>query len=153
MLRVLQLLATALLVLIGFHAKADGAISESAVAFTFNDPSLKWGPCPAFLPKDCAIAVLHGDPAKPNVDVFFKVPPGSTIPNHWHTSAERMVLVSGVLTETYDGQAPATLRSGTYSYGPAKKPHQAVCAKGAPCVLFIAFEEPLDAMPTAAPAK
>jgi len=40
-------------------------------------------------PKGCGIAVLHGDPAKDNVDEFFKVPAKSTIPLHWHTSAER----------------------------------------------------------------
>src|SRR5207253_392691 len=99
------------------------------------------------------IAVLHGDPAKDNVDVFFKVPGNFTIPSHWHTSPERMVLVSGKLTVTYEGQEPAVLKVGTYAYGPAKKPHKAVCAKGAPCVLFIAFEGPLDAMSTESAGK
>jgi quercetin dioxygenase-like cupin family protein len=80
--------------------------------------------------------------------VFFKVPAGSTIPEHWHTSAERMVLVSGELTVTYQGQAATTLKKGTYAYGPPKVPHKATCAKGEPCVLFIAFESPLDAVPT-----
>ncbi|MBL1244906.1 MAG: hypothetical protein COA39_011075 [Sulfurimonas sp.] len=28
---------------------------------------------------------------------------------------------------------------------PAKRPHTAYCKKGKPCVLFIAFENPLDA--------
>ena len=41
---------------------------------TADDPHLQWNPCPPFLPKGCQIAVLHGDPAKPNVDVFLKVP-------------------------------------------------------------------------------
>ncbi|MDP9140010.1 MAG: cupin domain-containing protein [Pseudomonadota bacterium] len=124
------------------------AVPESALAATFNDSSLKWMPCPPFIPKGCEIAVLHGDPSKPNVDVFFKVPENFTIPNHSHTSAERMVLVSGELTVTYEGQAPKVLKTGSYAYGPAKKPHSAVCANGAPCVLFIAFESPLDAIPT-----
>jgi quercetin dioxygenase-like cupin family protein len=121
---------------------------EAALALTINDSSLKWGPCPDFLPKGCGIAVLHGDPSKPNVDVFFKVPAGSTIPEHTHTSAERMVLVSGELEVTYQGQPATKLKVGTYAYGPANKPHKATCAKGDPCVLFIAFEAPLDAIPT-----
>ena len=129
-------------------ALADQAASEPALAYTFKDPGLKWGPCPPFIPKGCEIAVVHGDPAKPNVDVFFKVPGGSTIPEHWHTSAERMVLVSGELTVTYQGQPATTLKKGMYAYGPAKLPHKATCAKGDPCVLFIAFESPLDAVPT-----
>lgn len=140
-LSVLALLASPL-------ALADKVAGEPALAYTFKDPSLKWGPCPPFIPKGCEIAVVHGDPAKPNVDVFFKVPGGSTIPEHWHTSAERMVLVSGELTVTYQGQAATTLKKGMYAYGPAKLPHKATCAKGDPCVLFIAFESPLDAVPT-----
>lgn len=129
------------------------AKAQPALAFTFKDPSLKWGPCPDFMPKGCQVAVLRGDPSKPNADVFFKVPANSTIPDHWHTSAERMVLVSGELQVTYEGQKPTTLKPGMYAYGPAKLPHKGVCAKGDPCVLFIAFEGPVDAVPAESPKK
>jgi quercetin dioxygenase-like cupin family protein len=61
--------------------------------------------------------------------------------------------VSGELDVTYVGQSTTRLKTGTYAYGPAGKAHKAVCAKGDPCVLFIAFESPLDAMPVEAPAK
>jgi len=136
-----------LLGLVGSVAHAQAPAPEQALTWTARDAKLKWGPCPPFLPKGCGIAVLHGDPAKDNVDVFFKVPAKSTIPLHWHTSAERMVLVAGVLHVTYDGQKKAVLRSGTYAYGPAKQPHKGYCASAVPCVLFIAFESPLDAVP------
>ena len=149
LLRLLPVLALVLSPL----ALADKSANDPALAYTFKDPSLKWGPCPPFIPKGCEIAVVHGDPAKPNFDVFFKVPGGSTIPEHWHTSAERMVLVSGELTVTYQGQAATTLKKGTYAYGPPKLPHRATCAKGDPCVLLIAFESPLDAIPTDPAAK
>ncbi len=129
-------------------ASAQSASNEPALANTFKDAQLKWGPCPAFIPKGCQIAVLHGDPSKDNADVFFKVPANFDIPDHWHTSAERMVLVSGKLRVTYDGQEPVTLRPGMYAYGPAKVSHKASCAKGTPCVLFIAFESSVDAFPT-----
>ena len=132
---------------------AQGAPKEVALASTFKDAKLKWGPCPPFIPKGCEIAVLHGDPAKANADVFFKVPANFNIPHHWHTSAERMVLVSGELQVTYDGQEPVTLKPGMYAYGPAKVPHKASCAKGDPCVLFIAFESAVDAFPTDSKAK
>lgn len=97
--------------------------------------------------------MLHGDPAKANADVFFKVPGNFDIPQHWHTSAERMVLVSGELQVTYDGQEPVMLKPGMYAYGPAKVPHKASCAKGDPCVLFIAFESAVDAFPTDSKTK
>ncbi len=58
-----------------------------------------------------------------------------------------MVLVSGELQVTYDGQEATTLKPGTYAYGPAKLPHSAYCLKGPACVLFIAFEAPIDAVP------
>lgn len=128
------------------------AAAETALANTHRDAALKWGACPEFLPKGCEIAVLHGDPAKPNVDIFFKVPGGSAIAEHWHTSAERMVLVSGTMSVTYAGQDPVVLQPGSYAYGPPRAPHHARCEKGDPCVLFIAFEAPLDAVP-GRPAK
>jgi quercetin dioxygenase-like cupin family protein len=112
-----------------------------------DDADLQWGPCPAFMPEGCKVAVLHGDPARDNLDVFFKAPSKSNIPMHWHTSAERMILVAGELHVTYDGQKTAILKPGTYAYGPAKRPHHAYCASDADCVLFIAFESPLDAVP------
>ena len=134
-------------------ALAQAPAEEPALTWTSRDAQLKWGPCPPFLPKGCGIAVLHGDPAKDNVDVFFKVPAKSTIPLHWHTSAERMVLVAGELHVTYNGQKTAVLRPGTYAYGPAKRPHKGFCASTSPCVLFIAFESPLDAVPVERAAK
>lgn len=127
---------------------AQTVISEPALASSFKDADLNWGPCPDFIPKGCEIAVLHGDPAKSNADVFFKVPGNFDIPHHWHTSAERMVLVSGELHVTYDGQDTVVLKPGMYAYGPAKAPHKARCQKGEPCVLYIGFESAIDAFPT-----
>ncbi|SFC71633.1 Cupin domain-containing protein [Polaromonas sp. OV174] len=153
MLKLLKMVFSALPILAGSFAWAETPASEPSVTFTAKDAQLKWGPCPPFLPKGCGIAVLHGDPAKDNVDVFFKVPGKSTIPLHWHTSPERMVLVAGELHVTYEGQKKAVLKSGTYAYGPAKKAHSAYCASKVPCVLFIAFESPLDATPVEGAAK
>ena len=107
---------------------------------------LQWGPCPAIFPTGCQIAVLNGDPSKPNADVFLRVPGGYTIPAHSHTSAERMILVEGRLTVTYKGAPAASLTPGEYAYGPAALPHGARCAGGKSCTLFIAFEGPVDAV-------
>lgn len=128
-------------------AMAQVPAEESALATTFQDPQLQWGPCPPFLPEGCAIAILHGDPAQDNLDIFFKVPGKSTIPLHWHTSPERMILIEGQLSVTYDGQESSVLLPGSYAYGPAKKPHLGTCESTDPCVLFIAFESSLDAVP------
>jgi len=128
-------------------ASADEHKSAQALFQRFDDPRLAWGPCPAFLPEGCAIAVLQGDPAEKNTDIFFKVPAGADIPLHTHTSAERMILLSGELALRYEGQDEVTVQPGAYAYGPPGLPHEGTCAAGDPCVLFIAFEEPVDAMP------
>lgn len=133
--------------LFGASAKADSPLAEPAVAIRSDAETLSWGPCPAFLPEGCGIAVLHGDPARANVDILFRVPAGSKIAPHWHTSAERIVLVAGQMQVTYEGQDTVVLTPGTYAYGPARRPHHATCDSATPCVLFIAFESPLDAVP------
>ncbi len=138
-------------VLVGAWAQAPA--QEQAVTRSAQDAQLKWGPCPAFMPAGCGLAVLHGDPAKANADVFLRLPASAAIPEHWHTSAERMVLVAGELTVSYKGQASAVIKPGMYAYGPAKVPHSASCGAGASCILFIAFESAVDAVPVAAPAK
>ncbi|PKD20706.1 cupin [Salegentibacter salinarum] len=120
--------------------------SENSIAFSESDSNLEWGPCPDFMPEGCNIAVLHGNPAEKNADIFFKVPANAYITNHTHTSPERMILVSGEMEVTYEGEQPQILKEGSYAYGPANKPHSAKCGDS-PCVLFIAFEDPVDAMP------
>ena len=132
---------------VGFTASSAYAQSNPPIVLSASDKAIQWGPCPDFLPKGCQIGVLHGDPAKPNVDVFFKVPGKSKIAAHKHTSAERMVMVQGEMQVTYEGQKPIMLRRGSYAYGPAELVHEAVCTSAEPCVLFIAFEQPLDAIP------
>src|SRR5690606_4476826 len=83
---------------------ADGSLVRLA-----ESPELEWGHCPEFMPEGCALAVLQGNPAERNADVFFKLPSKATAPDHWHTSAERMVLVSGEMRVHYEGQDPAVL--------------------------------------------
>jgi len=137
---------------IALTVSAAAPDADPALAMTAADARLQWGACPDFLPAGCAIAVLHGDPSRPNADVFFKVPGRAEIPLHSHTSAERMVLVAGELEVTYQGQQPARLTPGTYAYGPAGRPHGGRCVSDVPCILFIAFESAVDAVPSAAPS-
>lgn len=125
----------------------QAGVSEKAFIRTPDDAAVVWGPCPAFLPKGCGLAVLRGDPTKPNADVLLKVPGGSVLAHHKHTSSERIVLIAGDMTVRYDGQQAVRLRPGTYAYGPPDLPHVATCLSKEPCVLFIAFVEPVDAIP------
>ena len=127
----------------------SAALTASAAPLTrlAEDASLQWGPCPDLFPAGCEITVLHGDPAQPNADVFLRTPGGGfRLPPHTHSSAERMILVRGEMAVDYQGADPATLSAGEYAYGPAGLPHEASCVSQQACVLFIAFEGPVDAM-------
>jgi mannose-6-phosphate isomerase-like protein (cupin superfamily) len=137
-----------LIALLPLLTQVQGEPQELALAKAANDPRVQWGPCPAFMPKGCGLAVLHGDPARPNADVFLKIPAKVDLAHHSHSSAERMILVAGELTVKYDGQPAAKLRPGMYAYGPAKLGHSATCTSKDECVLFIAFEGPIDAIAT-----
>ena len=123
--------------------------SEAPVTKAATDPALKWGPCPAPFPTGCELTVLHGDPAKPNADVLLRLPGGYVIPPHRHSSAERMILVSGQMEVKYQGAAAATLNPGNYAYGPANAPHRATCVGTTQCHLFVAFEGPVDVVAVA----
>jgi quercetin dioxygenase-like cupin family protein len=128
-------------------AASSSLAGGKAFIWNMDDAALEWGPCPDFLPQGCGLAVLQGDPEKRNSDVVMRLPGQSVVPHHWHTSAERMVLISGEFHVTYDDQPTVVMRQGTYAYGPAKLPHVAECKSAEPCLLFIAFEEPVDAVP------
>lgn len=58
-----------------------------------------------------------------------------------------MVLIQGEFHIDFDGQDPVVMRPGTCAYGPAMLPHVAECRSAEDCILFIAFEEPVDAIP------
>ncbi len=133
-------------------AEAAAPASTTPLALAASDSSLQWGPCPPiFTVPGCEIAVLHGDPAKPNADIFLRVPGGYAIPPHRHTSAERMILVSGEMRVRYKDNDATMLSAGNYAYGPGGLPHEASCLSAQPCTLFIAFEGPVDAEPVSDP--
>lgn len=127
---------------------AEEAEKDGALVYSADAEELKWGPCPDIFPQTCSIAVLHGNPAEKNTDIFFKIPAGTELVKHTHTSAERMVLVSGKMQVKYDGHEEEVLTAGDYGYGPPELPHEATCLEGDnPCILFIAFNKPIDVFP------
>ncbi len=130
----------------GVSSVSVALAEETAFSHGVKDGDLEWAPCPDIFPESCRIAVLHGDPSEPRTDLFFKVPAGTRLVEHTHTSAERMVLVSGAMEVDYAGQEPVVLEAGDYAYGPPELPHSTVCLDRGDCVLFIAFNEPVDAM-------
>lgn len=139
----LLLIAAALL------TTGSSALQDRPLAMAPDDASISWSPCPPVFAPGCELAVLQGDPQRPNADLLLRVPAGFALPAHTHTSAERMVLLNGRLTVKYLTAPETTLVPGAYAYGPAGEPHRATCIGDETCVLFIAFEDPVDALPYA----
>ena len=127
------------------NAQMGADVDESSVLSSFKDKAIEWGKCPPFMPDGCRLSTLHGDLSQPNTDVLFKLEGKTDAPKHWHNSPERMILLSGELEVTYDGETTQSMKVGDYAYGPAKKPHFARCVSEEACVLFIALQNPLDA--------
>lgn len=136
----------ALLLLLGTTvAWAQPPAQPSPLRWTHADPALTWAPCPPIFPAGCEVTVLHGDPATGPSDVFLRAPADYTFPAHWHTSAEHMVIVAGLVHVTYPGGKQSELPERSYALVPAKMGHKAHCAVGGPCVMFIRFDSPIDA--------
>ena len=76
------------------------------------------------LPACMTIAVQRGDPSKGPSVLLLKFTAGCTVPWHWHTAAENLILVSGTgKAQMKDGQ-PQTMKTGDYMFLPAKSIHQ-----------------------------
>lgn len=127
--------------------RAQTPAASTPLRSVHTDSTLTWAPCPPIFPKGCEVTVLYGDPGTGPSDIFLRTPADYTFPAHWHTSAEHMVVVAGVLTVTYAGGKQFKLKKRTYALVPAKAGHKAHCATGGPCVMFIHFDSPIDATP------
>jgi len=94
---------------------------------------------------DCAtLAVLRGDPSKGPSVVQIKFTPGCIVPWHWHTYAESVLPLSGLLEISMQGEKPALLTNGDYGYLPAKHIHQAKCSGSKPCAGAFILDGPFD---------
>lgn len=149
----MDILTGLLFPLLAASSASQTAAAEPSLAIRVTSPAIKWGPCPPLFAKGCQIAILHGDPARPNADVLLRVPGGFDLPPHRHSSAERMVLATGRLRVRYEGEAAQILTPGTYAYGPAGKAHEGRCLGPQKCTLFIAFEGPVDAEAVKGPIR
>jgi quercetin dioxygenase-like cupin family protein len=109
--------------------------------------SLKWGEAPPVLPKGAQLAVITGDPGKVGSYVIrVKVPAGYQIPAHWHSTAENLTVISGVVQvgmgDKLDKGTSTTLGVGSFTYLPAKMNH--FLWTNMPAIFQIHAEGPFD---------
>lgn len=99
--------------------------------------SMKFAPVPN-LPACATGAVEDGDPAKGESTLVTNFTPGCSVPWHWHTPTEIILVVSGTSRLDMKGSAKAAmLHAGDFATMPSHHVHQARCVSSVPCVLFI----------------
>jgi quercetin dioxygenase-like cupin family protein len=77
----------------------------------------------AGLPSCLTLSVQRGDPSKGPSVILLKFKPGCTVPWHWHTAAEQLMVVSGTGKAQMKDGKPVTVRPGDYMFLPAKHVH------------------------------
>ncbi len=95
-----------------------------------NPGDVKWGGAPPDIPKGAQMAVLSGDPSKPEPFVVrLKMPAGYKIAPHWHTQAENLTVISGAFYlgggDKVDKASAYRLTAGGFHYLPATAHHYA----------------------------
>jgi len=94
------------------------------------------------LPACVTMAVESGDPAKGASVIVFKATAGCTIPWHWHTPVEQVMIVSGSAKVEMKGGSTAVLGPGGFAMMPGKHVHQFTCPTA--CTAFVASDLAFD---------
>ena len=117
-------------------AKAPAKAASGGKAVLMAASDLKWVEPPGS-PPGVKMAVLWGDPSKSAHGAMHNFPGGFAAPLHFHSAGHHVVVVSGTLLLTPEGEMEKTLPAGSYFSFTGKKKHVTKCAAGADCVLFI----------------
>lgn len=78
----------------------------------------------AGLPTCMTLSVLHGDPTKGASIILLKFKAGCSVPWHWHTANEVLVMARGTGQAQMKSGQPMTMKSGEYLYLTAKEVHR-----------------------------
>lgn len=118
-------------------AAATPAVMSSPMVVT-PAANIKWGDVPPFLPKGAKLAVLVGDPSKPEpFTVRLQMPDGYKIAPHTHPNDEHVTVLSGTfraaMGDKWDDKALGDFAPGSYANMAAGMAHYAA-AKGATVV-------------------
>ena len=106
-----------------------------------NSSQLKFSGAP-YLPACLTMAPEHGDASKGAFTLLLKFTSGCSVPMHWHSSAEELMLVSGSgKVQMQDGKS-STIDRGGFVYIPAKHPHAFTCATT--CTAFLSGDAAFD---------
>jgi quercetin dioxygenase-like cupin family protein len=106
-----------------------------------NVEDMKFGLIPG-LPTCATVSVQNGDPSKGASILLGKLTSGCSIPWHWHTPNEHLMLVKGVArVEMKDGK-PMTLKEGGFALMPSRHVHQFLCETT--CLVYVYSDVAFD---------
>jgi len=105
-------------------ARAQGS---EGPPFGRNTGEMKFVTIPP-LPTCAHGSVLSGDPSKGSFILYAKVSAGCSIPWHWHTSNENLMMVSGTAKVDVKDGNPITLKPGGFARMPSRHVHQFRCS-------------------------
>jgi quercetin dioxygenase-like cupin family protein len=117
-----------------------GALAQDK-AGVVKAASSKFGPLPG-LPACLTLSAQRGDPTKGAAVILAKMPAGCSVPWHWHTAGEGLMMVSGKAKIEMKDAAASNVGPGDYVYLPGTHPHQFTCA--AACTFFDITEGAFD---------
>ncbi len=116
------------------HAEGTGVLRKMS--------ENKFVPVPG-LPSCITQGVQSGDPSKGASVILFKGKAGCTIPWHWHTPTEHVMVVSGsVKIAMKDNASAAVLGPGGYAMMPSKHLHEFTCTSA--CTGFVSSDAAFD---------
>jgi quercetin dioxygenase-like cupin family protein len=93
----------------------------------------------------CLLSTVEsGDPAKGPSTIILKAPPGCSVPWHYHTAEEQLIVVQGNVRTEMEGMAAKQLGPGGFAMMPGKVKHQFSCGAQAACVMFVTFDRTYD---------
>lgn len=115
-------------------SNADAPTALSSAAVVIPAASIKWMDAPPFLQKGAKMAVLVGDPSKPEpFTIRLQMPDGYKIAPHTHPTDEHVTVMSGVfraaMGTAWDDKALGDFAPGSYANMAATMAHYAQ-AKG-----------------------
>jgi len=87
-------------------------------------------------------SVKSGDPAKGPSIILAKADTGCTVPWHWHSPNEHLMMVKGVARLDMKSGKPLTLRAGGYAMLPGKHVHRFVCVSS--CLFYVHSDGAFD---------
>src|SRR5690606_33506536 len=89
---------------------------EGSVQHVVYAEEIQWKPCPPNLPSGCEMAVLEGNPQKPDLfTVRFKVNSEFVMPAHTHPKDERVTILQG---KAYVAFGKDGTRENAKAFGP-----------------------------------